>query len=696
MVSVKDAEYSTPAKRRRFVESERRRISDLARRVDDQAETHLEGVYGTRRQKAVLESLDMALSEFGDPGLDSVVETFTHYELFPFVSYDDLDEEGDLRLGAVLWILEKLRAGGKIREACRFLPDPDWEEDECFLPPDFYHPCFSDELIRSVLCLMNRRYPASGEYGRILAEEAARGKEPEEAWIKLLSLIPDKDKEAAGNAFRDRQRDILSRRMQVEAYFQKAESEIENQIRNLEFLSGSPLANPARRSSDTGNRKSSWPDQRELEILDLEDKLSDLSDQKETVTVRFSRYLTMTRKQIRNDSGSRECARIISDFTVSDPYELCFALIYLLDTGDDAPWLMSSGSALMKYVRGMLPWYEDQDDWDDEDWEDWYNGIPYDRNGWTEKDPPPEPLDYYHEKHGGKNLAQIIYSLCRSIVPTGLHPFEEDRLQLIGEGMPEATAGKIADTAELLFLNSFQASKFREDFWPEDFEEEAGPEEETDLQLDLHIKEDQAVPVRLGGYWGKIAEQQALSNQGPAADTPDQTKKLEEEVKALRKQVKSLHNAMAASRQEYERERAKYERELKSLRMEHRELADLRNLVFSLDREDPERREEPEEGFTYPYTTRKRTVVFGGHESFLKVIKPMLPSVRFVDAENLSFSPDIIRNADVVWIQNNRMGHSQFFSIVKQCKLAGVQMRYFGYASAEKCAEQLVKEDLEH
>ena len=86
MVSVKDAEYSTPAKRRRFVESERRRISDLARRVDDQAETHLEGVYGTRRQKAVLESLDRALSEFGDLGLDSVVETFTHYELFRMFS----------------------------------------------------------------------------------------------------------------------------------------------------------------------------------------------------------------------------------------------------------------------------------------------------------------------------------------------------------------------------------------------------------------------------------------------------------------------------------------------------------------------------------------------------------------------------------------------------------------------------------
>lgn len=669
MVSAKDAEYSTPGKRKRFVESESRKISDLARRINDRADTYLEGAYRARRQKAVLGFLDRALSEFGDLGLDSVVETFTYFELFPFGNYDYLDLEGDLRLGAALWILEKLRAGGKIREACRFLPDPDWEEDDCYLPPDFYHPCFSEELIRSMLCLMNRRFPASGEYGRILTAEAARGRKPEEAWTKLLSLIPDQDTEAACRAFRDGQWDVLSRRMQVEGYFSRTESEIENRIRNLEFLSDSPLANPAKRSSDTGSGKISWPDQRELEILELDNKLSDLSDQKETVTLRFTRYLTMSRKQIRNDSGSREAARIISGFSVSDPYELCFALVYLADTGDDAPWLVNSGSALMKAALSMLPWYVDQEEWDEDDWEDWYNGIPYDRNGWTRKDPPPEPLDYYHDRHGDRNLAQIIYSLCRSVVPAGLHPFEEERRQLIGEGMPEKTAGKIIDTAELLFLNSFQASKFREDFWPEDFEEEEGPEKEEDLQP-------------------------ALPNSGPAADTPDQTEKLEKEVKELRKQVKSLHNAIAAGRQEYERERAKYERELKSLRMEHRELADLRNLVFSMDREDPEQRQAPEEGFSYPYMTRKRTVVFGGHESFLKVIKPMLPSVRFVDPGNLSFSPDIIRHADVVWIQNNRIAHSQFWNIVKNCRLAGVQMRYFGYASAEKCAEQLVKEDM--
>ena len=137
-------------------------------------------------------------------------------------------------------------------------------------------------------------------------------------------------------------------------------------------------------------------------------------------------------------------------------------------------------------------------------------------------------------------------------------------------------------------------------------------------------------------------------------------------------------------------DRAKYERELKTLRMEHRELADLRSLVFN---QENEVREEPTKGYSYPYETRKRTVIFGGHDSFLRAIKPMLPTVKFVDASNMAFNPEIIRNADVVWIQNNCISHPQYWSIVKNCKLAGVQMRYFGYASAEKCAEQLVTED---
>ena len=130
-------------------------------------------------------------------------------------------------------------------------------------------------------------------------------------------------------------------------------------------------------------------------------------------------------------------------------------------------------------------------------------------------------------------------------------------------------------------------------------------------------------------------------------------------------------------------------------RLEHRELADLRELVFNreLDANKQARREKPEKQYAFPYETKKRTVVFGGHDSFLRAIKPLLPNVKYVDARNLSYSPEIIRNADVVWIQNNCISHSQYWSIVKNCKLAGIQMRYFAYASAEKCARQLADED---
>ena len=80
-------------------------------------------------------------------------------------------------------------------------------------------------------------------------------------------------------------------------------------------------------------------------------------------------------------------------------------------------------------------------------------------------------------------------------------------------------------------------------------------------------------------------------------------------------------------------------------------------------------------------------------KAYLKVIRQLLPGVKYVDAGNLNFNPDVIRYADVVWIQRNCISHPQYWSVVKNCKLAGVQMRYFSYASAEKCAEQLVEWD---
>ena len=157
--------------------------------------------------------------------------------------------------------------------------------------------------------------------------------------------------------------------------------------------------------------------------------------------------------------------------------------------------------------------------------------------------------------------------------------------------------------------------------------------------------------------------------------------------------IKGLKKALSEMRRQSEKDKANMEKELRILRREHRELADLRELVFNQENEPSE--EKVSDEIRYPYQTKKRTVVFGGHETWLKAFKPKFSNVRFVDASQYSFAPEVIRNADVVWIQNNRISHSQYYAVVNTARQYGIQVRYFPFASADKCAELLVREDRE-
>ena len=650
---------------RRFLEEERENIIETLRVIRPDAESFLEGAFGQRRQKAILSSIPRIETETRHFGLHSAVETFAGMELKPFNNYNWIDEDGDLTLGAALWILGTLRAAGKLGEAYRLLPD-DWGDmDECCLPTDFHHPCFEDDLIRSVMVLITGRYAEPG----VITKDNATGSAASDEWEELLKLLPEETVRKACDAFRDKLWDLILRRLRGLAFYELEEKRIIS-------MQDPGMAGPVRRmpERETGEKHA--------EILR---ERFDLEEKKTAYELHFDDYLQMDRRTLRRETGSLNIPDILQGFTVEDPFELCFALFYLVDHGDDAPWLMHTGSSLMEYCRKMLPWYEDKADWDDDRWEAWLEGMQYNQSGWLEREKEPEAIDWLHEKHNGKNLAQIVYGLSRGVVPIGLHPFTSERDQLIAEGMQEGTARRITDMAEMLFLQGFRAGQFRFTPWDAaegDDEEEVKQEEET--QADA--------PVRLGGYWGKIAAAQGVELEKPKDSSAyaEEISDLKEELSLARKQIKDLQGRLAQEKRSADHERAKAERELKSLRMEHRELADLRTLVFNRENEV---RETPERGYAYPYETRKRTIVFGGHDTFLKALKPMLPGVRFVDAENMTFSPELIRNAEVIWVQTNCISHPQYWNIVKQCKLSGVQLRYFGFASAEKCAEQLVEWD---
>jgi hypothetical protein len=46
-----------------------------------------------------------------------------------------------------------------------------------------------------------------------------------------------------------------------------------------------------------------------------------------------------------------------------------------------------------------------------------------------------------------------------------------------------------------------------------------------------------------------------------------------------------------------------------------------------------------------------------------------------------------------VWIQSNAISHRQYYAIIDEVRKIGVPVRYFLYASARKCAEQVVLDE---
>ena len=56
-------------------------------------------------------------------------------------------------------------------------------------------------------------------------------------------------------------------------------------------------------------------------------------------------------------------------------------------------------------------------------------------------------------------------------------------------------------------------------------------------------------------------------------------------------------------------------------------------------------------------------------------------------------STGLIRRADVVWIQTNAISHGYYYKIIDEVRKYDVRVRYFSYASAQKCAEQIVADE---
>lgn len=341
---------------------------------------------------------------------------------------------------------------------------------------------------------------------------------------------------------------------------------------------------------------------------------------------------------------------LLKPLPITDPYEMCFAMIYSIETGSDIPWLYGSCIGMMSEVVDNLPWgLSDYGEMDDPYWEE----VPPISNK------SPDFPDWYKRDYSWKgddeydmrSLAQIVYETTGCLMPRNLHRYDAELKNLGKYGIKQNKA--IAVLYCMLALSNSRRQMRALNFDP-DFGQWSAKEEESESPLDLKAQNE-----------------------------------------ALEKQVAQLKSALHSAEKTAADAQKKYEQQKSTAEAEHRELADLREIIFNKEEFEnyDEQNSENVDSNKYPYTVQKCTVVFGGHESWVKALKPMLNGdIKFI-AKEMKIDVSLVRYAETIWIQTNAIPHRSYNSIVNTARKLGKPIRYFTNPSAVKCAEQIVNND---
>lgn len=389
---------------------------------------------------------------------------------------------------------------------------------------------------------------------------------------------------------------------------------------------------------------------------------------------------------------------LIHQLEISNPYETCFAFLYLLDSGSPMPWLAPLGVMVLETATRLLPWHkfaaynedeidddegvndecEDEEDIDeDEELEETdedesresdneetiEDSTPID---WIEEEAKiykpkynypkfnPENGEYTPDNSTILNFPQFVYSQTQVAIPRNVFRNSDMAEYYMIAGFEEKEAKLFEKYITLAEAGFTKTSTAKREGTDDDYEDD-----ETESESKEEIQTEQ---IDIDG--------------------------LKQEIRRLKDEIKKSHDEKRGIQRETETLKAEKEELLK-------QLSELRTMIRGNKTRgnDSETKQIPEVSF--PYSAKGRYVVFGGHDSWARAIKPLLENVRFIDADSRP-NVGLILHADTVWVQSNAIGHSDYYKILDVVRTHDIKLEYFSYASAEKCAEQLALYDLEH
>lgn len=695
-----------------------------------------------RRKAAVYNLLPEVRERFGSLyDEDGILNAWGHECSAMSHSMDGVDHLFHINLAIAMFMLDELKHSGKLPQAYRY-----FNQDQKTLMsvplPDIYDPCHDEIVLRGMMELIRERDPRDNNYQSFINDISAKRTEPvthqmpeldagnlspRERFNGVMALIHPVVKERAMKRFEEKYWEFLRIFFECDAPFYKEWADCKQQSNSI--MDECRVLNDRIVEAKKGKRKQTSPkcvmtpqmtkpltelpnisssfilgkpgglvvdDMERLQMMankgiGFEDKAEE-ADKKRLAIMLFAHVTQMIKCEDAIESLGEDIAGRFLDFGVNDPYETCFGYLCLLEAGSDIPWTYNAAMAILMVAARKLPWnafaieqQEDLVDDDDDDVDDYLEHLHERADADFAEREALVPLDWNEKKAELYRLGYLskpIYEPLEAPSPNWKMNIPQLIFGLTGLVMPR-TVSDSADMAE-----SFAA---------------AGIEEGVAKGLELYLQLAMDVQAQ-SKDWRRNAEtppfpflDKFFEPEEPAVPEPDDEDNVEE-LKAKLKQLKDANadfrEALYQAQREIEavkEDAAKVEAQAAA---ERTELAELRELIFT--QANAEEVDEPEAEKTaaerFPYNTKKRIVVFGGHDTWLKAIRPLLPNVTFVNREQRP-NADMIKAADVVWIQANALSHRSFYKIINVVRTNQVPIRYFGYASAMKCAMQVLEDD---
>lgn len=646
--------------------------------------------------------------------------------------YDFHNEFSHLDTAAALWMLDRISDQRIMEQAKQLIPEDSYDA----VLPEIYDLTYSPDLLRGVVSLIQKRNSdCTGIKPRVLRplpdnvkdevwrhrllvrfyedDYIAANKQHQEVnsrnrFEKFLALIDEEAVKTAVAHFEEKMWEWMTRFFRwrntcavkegefdkkynalVERMEQGREQYLSEESRTKELLLESAQKGklpdlPGFSFSEMSRSMSlstipSTPNERLIRYMEKEkavwesyiEEIKGLQGYIANISEHCNEYPLMSYVDVMEEVGV-DAADAFCRFKIDDPFEICFAALYLLDSGSELPWLYFPALAVTKIAANMLPWhefpFEDEKDvfWH---WKDRKTGKILQEKEHRQLLLDNLPKRYkiqklenwyqmnYADRYSEKkvSLAQVAYRLTGCVMPRNLSKYDVAVEELERYGV----TGKKRQVPMLHCLNLLGNARHQEQI------------ENQSLELD--------------------------NAEDTSAMETESIDELKAKLQAQKKEIERLKRAAYEAERQTDTWKRKAQEQEAAQKSETQELYDLRELVFNQQEGtfEDELTENEKDSIRFPYQTERRIVVFGGHDTWSKAIRPMLPDVRFVNRGSRP-NADMIRGADVVWIQANALAHKDFYAIINEVRKYHVPLRYFTYASAERCARQIVAHEQEH